>query len=120
MASTEIEKLQLGVIRELCLLPKESLLELCDYLIQAGAELERVSSKGRAALITLISCYIQREELEDIEDQGMAELLHLQDKVTELLATCDASAAKQAEEQQKKKDEEERGLGGRAKRWVDK
>ena len=82
MALAEIEELQLGVIRELCLLPKESLGELCDYLIQARAELEHVSSKGRAALITLISCYIQREELEELEDRGMAELLHLQDKIT--------------------------------------
>lgn len=92
------------------MLPKESLVELCDYLIEAGAELEHVSSKGRAALITLISCYIQREELEELEDQGMAELLHLQDKVAELQAACGASAAKQAEEQQKKKDEEEEKL----------
>lgn len=40
----------------------------------------------------------------------MAELLNLQDKITELQAVCNASAAKQAEEQQKKKDEEEEKL----------
>lgn len=110
MASTEIEKLQLEVIRELCLLPRESLVELCDYLILAGAEFEHVSGKGRTALITLISSYIQREGLEDLDDQGMADLLHLQDKIYELQAVCNASATKQAEEQQKKQDEEEEKL----------
>ena len=116
MALAEVEELQLGVIRELCLLPKESLGELCDYLIQAGAELEHVSSKGRAALITLISCYIQREELEELEDRGMAELLHLQDKITELQAVCNASAAKQAEGQQKKKASTQNGRDNKEKR----
>lgn len=37
----------------------------------------------------------------------MAELLHLQDKISELQVVCNASAAKQVEEQQKKQEEEE-------------
>ena len=79
-----LEGLQLEVIRVLCLLPRESLVELCDYLIIAGAEFEHVTNKSRTALITLISNHIQREELEKLEDQGMADLLHLQDKISEI------------------------------------
>ncbi|KAJ7983816.1 hypothetical protein DPEC_G00371070 [Dallia pectoralis] len=69
MESTGLEELQLEVIRALCLLPRESLVELCDYLIIAGAEFEHVTKKGRTALITLISNHIQREELEELEDK---------------------------------------------------
>ena len=107
MESTELEKLQLEVIRELCLLPRESLVEICDYLIIAGAEFEHVSDKGRTALITLISSHIQRTELEKLEDKGMAELLHLQDKLSELQVACKAGTLKQVDEQQKKQNEEE-------------
>ena len=49
MESTELEKLQLEVKRELCLLPREDLVELCDYLIIAGAKFEHVTDKGRTA-----------------------------------------------------------------------
>lgn len=104
MVSTEIEKLQLGVIRELCLLLRESLVELCDYLIIAEAEFEHINDKGPTAFITLISSYIQRKEL---EEQVMADLLHLQDKIYELQAARNASTAKQEEQQQRKQDQEE-------------
>lgn len=109
MESTELEKLQLGVIRELCVLSRESLRELCEYFI-TGAELEQVSEKGRTALITLITSYIQRGELAGLEDQGMADLLHLQDKIHELQAASNASVERQAKEQQTKQDEEEKKL----------
>lgn len=100
-----MEELQIEVIRELCVLPRDILAELCDYLIIAGPELEHVTGKGRTALITLISNYIQREELEKLEDKGMADLLHLQDKISELQA-----ASKTDTLEQKKQDEEERIL----------
>jgi len=100
MESTELEELQLEVIRALCLLPRESLVELCDYLIIAGAEFEHVTNKGRTALITLISNHIQREELEELEDKGMADLLHLQDKMSELQIAGKADTSTQVAEQQ--------------------
>ncbi|KAJ8006629.1 hypothetical protein DPEC_G00109220 [Dallia pectoralis] len=100
MESTGLEELQLEVIRALCLLPRESLVELCDYLIIAGAEFEHVTKKGRTALITLISNHIQREELEELEDKGMADLLYLQDKISELQIAGKAGTSKQVGEQQ--------------------
>lgn len=110
MESTELEELQLGVIRSLCLLPREILVELCDYLIIAGAEFEHVTNKGRTALITLISNHIQRGELEKLEDKGIADLLHLQDKISELQIAGKAGTSKQVGEQQD--EEEERILEG--------
>lgn len=107
MESTKLEKLQLEVIRELCLLPRESLVELCDYLIIAGTEFEYMTDKGRTALITLISNHIQRGELEKLEDKGMSELLHLQDKISELQVTWEADTLRQVKEQQKRQDGEE-------------
>ena len=50
----------------------------------SGAKFEHVTDKGRTALITLISNHIQRVELEELEDEGMSDLLHLQDKMFEL------------------------------------
>ncbi|KAK0142717.1 hypothetical protein N1851_019351 [Merluccius polli] len=87
MDSSEMEQLQLEVIRELCVLPRDILVELCDFLTIAGPLFECVTGKGRTALITLISNYIQKEELEELEDQGMSDPLHLQDKIAELQAT---------------------------------
>ncbi|KAJ8014366.1 hypothetical protein DPEC_G00039480 [Dallia pectoralis] len=107
MESTGLEELQLEVIRASCLLPRESLVELCDYLIIAGAEFEHVNKKGRTALITLISNHIQREEL---EDKGMADLLYLQDKISELQIAGKAGTSKQVGEQQD--GEEEKILEG--------
>lgn len=100
MESTGLEELQLEVIRALCLLPRESLVELCDYLIIAGAEFEHVTNKGRTALITLISNHIQRGELDELEDKGIADLFHLQDKISELQIAGKAGTSKQVGEQQ--------------------
>lgn len=100
MQSTVFEETQIEVIRALCLLPRESLVELCDYLLIAGAEFEHVINKGRTALITLISNHIQRGELEELEDKGIANLLHLKDKISELQIAGKAGTSKQVDEQQ--------------------
>ena len=75
---------------------------------------ECVTGKGPTALITLISNYIQRVELEELEDQGMSDLLHLQDKIAELQAasTIDTLAQVNSQdtllnEEQKKQDQKQ-------------
>lgn len=105
-SSSELEKVQLEVTRELCVLSRDILVELCDSLIIAGAEFEHVTGKGRTALITLISNYIQSEELEKLKDKGMAHLQHLQDKTSELQTASKTDTLKQVDEEQKKHDEE--------------
>lgn len=85
MDSSELEKLQLEIIGDLCLLSRDILVEICESLLIAGPTFEHVTGKNRTALITLISNHIQREELDELEDKGMSDLLHLKDKITELL-----------------------------------
>ena len=105
-----MEKLQLEIIGKLCVLPRDTLVELCDFLIIAGPELEFVTGRSRTALMTLISNHIQREELDELEDKGMSELLHFQDKMSELQAvTSDTQVSVQerfANEEKIKKDQE--------------
>lgn len=93
MESVEVETLQLEIIGLLCTLPVESLKELCDFLIIAGPELEHVAGKNRTSLILLISNHLQSEELQKLEDLGMAMLLCLKDKITELQAQTAADHA---------------------------
>lgn len=83
MESTEIEKLQLEVIQSLCRLPRVHLVDLSEFWFIAGPELEHVSGKSRTSLISLISSHLEREELKQLEDHGMAELLCFMDKVSE-------------------------------------
>lgn len=113
MASSEVERLQFEIIRELCGLPRDLLADLCDFLLIAGGALEHVTGKSRAALITLISNHIQREELEELEDNGMTDLLLLKDNITELqeaatLIQQKTQEAELQEEQRKKEEKQER------------
>lgn len=109
-----MEHLQLEIIKELCVLSRDILVELCDFLTIAGPKFECVTGKGRTALITLISNYIQREELEELEDKGMSDLLHFQDKMFELQAADKIDTPEQVNsqeallnEEQKKQDQEQ-------------
>ena len=102
-----MEQLQVAVIRELCLLPKDNLVELCAFLTIAGPKYEHVIDKGRTALITLISNYIQRDELEQLEDLGMSHLLDLQDKISELQGLSFMSVMKQVDSQESQLQEKE-------------
>lgn len=115
MESLELEKLQIEVIRELCVLPREILLELCDFLLIAGPTFKHVAGKSRTALISLITNHIQSEELEEREDKGMADLLSLQDKINELQAAASVEQQKLQEsllieEHEKQGQEQERIL----------
>lgn len=77
----------------------ETLAETSDFLVIAGKDLELVTGKTRKALIKLISDHIQCEELEELEDHGMAELLSLQDKIAHL---CSEAALKHKQTQDDK------------------
>ncbi|KAK0135228.1 hypothetical protein N1851_028947 [Merluccius polli] len=113
MASSEVEQLQIEIFRELCELPRDALVELCDFLCIAGGALEHVTGKSRGALIKIVSRHMQRDELEKQEDDGMTDLLLCKDKMTELLAAANLTQqqtqeADLQEEQRQKEREEER------------
>lgn len=89
METSEQEKLQLEVIQALCTLPRDCLLDLCDFLTIAGPEFENISSKNGTWVISLMSSHLERQELKKLEDQGMAELLLLMDKISEYKNTTE-------------------------------
>ncbi|KAL6465912.1 hypothetical protein MHYP_G00260450 [Metynnis hypsauchen] len=94
----ELERLQLGILGDLCQLPRESLVELCDFLAIAGPNLQYVADKNRMSLVTLINNYLHREELEELEDKGMSSLLSFKDKILEVHAESDVRTVASADQ----------------------
>lgn len=80
MQSPELEKLQYEVAQGLCTMSRDHLVNLCDSLSISSPEFRHVSDKNRTSLISMISNHLQREELRELEDDGMAEHLLLMDK----------------------------------------
>lgn len=84
MDSSALEDLKLEVGGKLYTLTRDDLIEVCDFLTIAGSTFEYVSGKKRSSLISHVTMHLEREELRELEDQGMAELLVLKDKIVEL------------------------------------
>lgn len=84
MDSSELEDLKLGVGGALYTLTRDALVEVCDFLAIAGPGFENVSGKSRSSLISYITRHLEREELSELEDEGMSELLSLKDKIIDL------------------------------------
>ena len=86
MESTPLDDLKLEIGGALYTLTRDALVDVCDFLLIAGpgSTLENVKGKSRSALISHVTRHLEREELLTLEDQGMAELLRLQDKIAEL------------------------------------
>lgn len=82
-----MEDLHEEVVGGLHALTKEHLLDICDFLQISGEERADVREKSRMSLVTHIMKHLEREDLADLEDQGMSELLALRDKVAELTST---------------------------------
>jgi len=70
--------------------------DLSNFLTIAGPAFEHLSGKSRTSLISLISTHLQPEELDALEDKGMAELLCFWDKINECQTVREASPADQA------------------------
>ena len=82
--SSALEDLKREVGGKLYTLTRDDLIEVCDFLTIAGSTFEYVSGKKRSSLISHVTMHLEREELSQLEDQGMAELLVLKDKIVEL------------------------------------
>lgn len=81
METTQLDDLQAEVMTLLNHLQKDELFKVCDFLCIAH---ENIASKSRMYLISYIIQHLQREEVLELEDGGMAELLGLRDKIEEL------------------------------------
>lgn len=78
----QLEDLKLEVIGSLYSLSREILVKLCEFI--NIDECENVISKTRSGVISVLVKHIEREELSELEDEGMSEFLHLRDKIYEL------------------------------------
>ena len=96
MDSSEREDLKIEVGGALYTLTRDALIEVCDFLTIAGSEFEEVSGKSRSSLILHVTRHLEREELKELEDEGMAELLILRDKIVELQQAAQNGAPEQA------------------------
>lgn len=96
MDSSDLEDLKLEVGGALYTLTRDALVEICDFLTIAGPKFEKVSGKNRSFLISYITNHLEREELDELEDQGMSELLGLKDKIIELQHSPQNTAPEQA------------------------
>lgn len=92
MDSSALEDFKLEVSGALYTLTKDALIQVCDFLRIGGLKYENVPGKSRSSLISHVISHLEREELGELEDQGMAELLVLKDKIAELQQVTHGSA----------------------------
>lgn len=83
MMTTTLEELQEEVVGALHTLTREDLLGICDFLNISGEQRANVKGKSRISLVIHIMKYLEREEVAELEDDGMSELLLLKDKITD-------------------------------------
>lgn len=76
---SESDKLQLEIKGTLYKLTVEQLARVCNELQISGPGKEHVTGKTRSQLISHVIKYLEERELSDLEDEGMSDLLHVQD-----------------------------------------
>lgn len=81
---SELEKLQLEIKGALYSLTVGQLIRVCTALQISGPEEKNVAGKSRGQLISHIIKHLEREELTDLEDEGMSELLNVQDIIDKI------------------------------------
>lgn len=82
-----LEALQEAVVAGLHTLDRDNLVGICDFLNISGAHRTNIKHKSRISLVTHILKHLEREEVAELEDNGMSELLLLQDKVSEIVSS---------------------------------
>lgn len=95
MDSSALEDFKLKVVGPLYTLTREILIEICTFLDIEGL-MQIDGTYKNHSLISLIVKHLDRYEVEDLGDGGMAELLMLQDKINELGESSQSSALDEA------------------------
>lgn len=83
---SELEKLQLDIKGTLYKLTVEQLTKVCKALHISGPVGEHVAGKTRGQLISHVVDYLERDGLSDREDEGMSDLLNIQDLLYDVQA----------------------------------
>lgn len=86
-----MEKLQLEIKGALYKLTIEQLIKICNTLQISGPGKEHVTGKTRSQVISHVIKYLEREELADLEDEGMSDLLSVHDIIDKIYAATDES-----------------------------
>ncbi len=79
-----LQSVQEEIGERLCTLTREKLIELCQFLKISA---EDIRNTTHLSLVNLLSNHLLRKELEELEDGGMAELLSIDDKLSDLMMT---------------------------------
>ncbi|KAL7402336.1 hypothetical protein ABVT39_013405 [Epinephelus coioides] len=107
---SEFENLQLEIKGALYKLTVEQLIKVCNALQIPGPGEEQVTGKTRGQLIAHVIKYLEREELADLEDEGMSDLLNAQDIIDKVQMTTNQNEGEiltQTDEQQNLQEEVE-------------
>lgn len=91
---TTLEELQEEVVAALHILTRDNLLGICYFLNISGEQRTDVRGKSCISLVTHIMKYLEREEVAELEDDGMSELLLLKDKVADMISGIDNETAR--------------------------
>lgn len=78
----DLQSIQEEIGERLCTLPRGKLIELSQFL-----EIQLEANVTRLSLVSRLSNHLLRSELEELEDGGMAELLSINDKLSEIMLT---------------------------------
>lgn len=81
---SEFEKLELEIKGALYKLTVEQLIKVCNGLQISGPGKEHVTGKTRSQLISHVMRYLERVQLDDREDEGLSELLNIQDIIDKI------------------------------------
>lgn len=86
---SELEKLQLEIKGALYKLTIEQLIKVCNTLQISGPGKEHVTGKTRSQVISHVIKYLEREELANLEDEGMSDLLSVHDIIDKINTATD-------------------------------
>jgi hypothetical protein len=79
-----LQSLQEEIGERLCTLTRGKLIELCQFLQISSKD---IGNSTRLSLINLLSNHLLRKELEELEDGGMAELLSVNEQLSDMIMT---------------------------------
>lgn len=105
---SEIENLKFEIKGALFQLTSDQLMQISDCLEISGTNQENIAGKTRNALVSHIIAHVERNELTELEDEGMSELLSLLDTIRtlqEINRNDKSEQAKENDEQEKLKRE---------------
>lgn len=88
-------------------LNKDELMQICDFLEMSGINREIIIGKTRNALVSYIIQYIKRDEINELEDEGMSDLLVLMDMIKTVQEASKNFTSERAQDNEEEKLKEE-------------